>query len=418
MKDLRVLVNMTSFEFNKIKESINSNLSYLDRREEIFSNFIKNGFPNKRIEDWKFSDLKQIITTNFENIDFSKKEEQSNIEENFTFDLEHNKIVFINGIISKIDFSYEDEKKIIVEQNSNLEKELSENSLLNLNTAFVSNYTKILVKSGYQFKKPLILFNYLSNDLNNIGLNTRLDIDIENNASLNIINISNENLNNNFLNFRQKINIGKNSILKNYSLDINENSNFKYSFKDINLEKNSHLEYFILSKGSKFSKHDINCSLNNEYGSVVLNGIIDLNDERHHEIKTKINHNEENCKSYQLIKSVLNDNSKGVYQGKIYVDSKAQKTDGYQLSRALLLSDEVEFNAKPELEIYADDVKCSHGSTSGNIDENSIFYLMSRGLSYEQSKKLLTNGFLNEVIEKITNEDVKSLVKEFIGITE
>ena len=75
-------------------------------------------------------------------------------------------------------------------------------------------------------------------------------------------------------------------------------------------------------------------------------------------------------------------------------------------------------NAKPELEIYADDVKCSHGSTSGNIDENSIFYLMSRGLSYEQSKKLLTNGFLNEVIEKITNEDVKSLVKEFIGITE
>ena len=215
-----------------------------------------------------------------------------------------------------------------------------------------------------------------------------------------------------------KINIGKNSILKNYSLDTNENSNFRYSYKDIYLEKNSHLEYFILSKGSKFSKHDINCSLNNEYGSVVLNGIIDVNDEKHHEIKTKINHNEENCKSYQLIKSVLNDNSKGVYQGKIYVDSKAQKTDGYQLSRALLLSDEVEFNAKPELEIYADDVKCSHGSTSGNIDENSIFYLMSRGLSYEQSKKLLTNGFLNEVIEKITNEDVKSLVKEFLGIVE
>ena len=324
---------------------------------------------------------------------FTKKEEQSNIDENFTFDLEHNKIVFINGTISKIDFSYEDEKKIVLEQNSNLENELSENSLLNLNTAFVSNYTKILVRSGYQFKKPLILFNYLTNDLNNNGLNTRVDINLEDDTSLNIINVSNENLNNNFLNFRQKINIGKNSILKNYSLDINKNSNFKYSFKDINLEKNSHLEYFILSKGSKFSKHDINCSLNNEYGSVILNGIIDLNDERHHEIKTKINHNEENCKSYQLIKSVLNDNSKGVYQGKIYVDSRAQKTDGYQLSRALLLSDEVEFNAKPELEIYADDVKCSHGSTSGNIDENSIFYLMSRGLSYEQSKKLLTNGF-------------------------
>ena len=112
----------------------------------------------------------------------------------------------------------------------------------------------------------------------------------------------------------------------------------------------------------------------------------------------------------------MNDDSKGVYQGKIFVDPKAQKTDGYQLSRALLLNENVEFNAKPELEIYADDVKCSHGSTSGNIDENSIFYLMSRGLSYSDSKKLLTNGFLNEVIEKITNENIKNFIKKISGI--
>ena len=410
--------NNIKLNFENYLNEKNFSSSQKEIKEISFNNFIKNGFPNKRLEDWKFSDLKQIITTNFEDINFSKKEEKSNIDKNFIVDIEHNKIVFIDGIISKIDFSYEDEQQVVVEQNSDLEKELSRNSLLNLNTAFVSNYTKILVKSGYQFKKPLILFNYLSNNLNNVGINIRLDIKLEDDALLNIINISNENLNNNFLNFRQKINIGKNSILKNYSLDINENSNFKYSFKDISLEKNSHLEYFILSKGSKFLKHDINCSLNNEYGSVVLNGIIDLDDKKHHEIKTNINHNEENCKSYQLIKSVLNENSKGIYQGKIYVNSKAQKTDGYQLSRALLLSDEVEFNAKPELEIYADDVKCSHGSTSGNVDEDSIFYLMSRGLSYEQSKKLLTNGFLNEVIEKISNNEVKSLVKKLMGINE
>tara|TARA_E500000331_G_scaffold275801_1_gene268281 strand:+ start:496 stop:1734 length:1239 start_codon:yes stop_codon:yes gene_type:complete len=410
--------NNIKLNFESYLNEKNFTSSQKEIKEINFDNFIKNGFPNRRIEDWKFSDLKKIITNNFENIDFSKKEAQLNIDENLIGDLEHNKITFINGAISNIDFSYENEDKIIVEQNLNLENELSKNTLLNLNTAFVSNYTKILVKKGYQFKKPLVLFNYLSRDLSNSGLNTRLDINLEDEASLNIINISNENLNNNFLNFRQKINIGKNSILKNYSLDINETSNIKYSFKDINLEKNSHLEYFILSKGSKFAKHDINCSLNDEYGSVVINGIIDLNDKKHHEIKTIINHNEENCKSYQLIKSVLNDSAKGVYQGKIYVNSKAQKTDGYQLSRALLLSNEVEFNAKPELEIYADDVKCSHGSTSGNIDENSIFYLMSRGLSYAQSKKLLTNGFLNEVIEKITNEDVKLLVKKLTGITE
>jgi len=387
-------------------------------KEKNFNKFIEQGFPTKRIEDWKFSDLNQIISTSFENLDFSKKDNQSSIDDDFVNEFEHNKIFFVNGNISKIDFSYENEEKIILNHNLELDKELNDNALLNLNNAFVSNYIKITVGKGYQFQKPLILYNYLTSDLDSCGLNMRLDINLEEDTSLNVINISNENIKNNFLNFRQKINIGKNSVLKNYSLDVNPTSNIKYSFKDIDLDKNSHLEYFILSKGSKFAKHDINCSLNNEYGSVVLNGIIDLDKKKHHEIKTLINHNEENCKSYQLIKSVLNENSKGVYQGKIYVNSKAQKTDGYQLSRALLLNENVEFNAKPELEIYADDVKCSHGSTSGNIDENSIFYLMSRGLSHAQSKRLLTNGFLNEVIEKITNEDVKSLVKKLTDIQE
>ncbi|MDC0897838.1 Fe-S cluster assembly protein SufD [Candidatus Pelagibacter sp.] len=387
-------------------------------KEKNFNKFLEQGFPNKRIEDWKFSDLNQIISTNFENLAFSKKDNQSSIDINFINEFDHNKIVFVDGKISKVDFSCENEDKISLEKDLELDSELNENVLLNLNTAFLSKYIKITINKGYQFKKPLILYNYLTPDLESHCFNMRLDINLEDDASVDVLNISNKNIKNNFLNFRQKISIGKNSVLKNYNLDINPTSNIKYSFKDISLDKNSHLEYFIYSKGSKFAKHDINCSLNNDYGSVTLNGIIDLDNKKHHEIKTVINHNKENCKSYQLIKSVLSDNSKGVYQGKIYVNSVAQKTDGYQLSRALLLNEDVEFNAKPELEIYADDVKCSHGSTSGNIDENSIFYLMSRGLSHSQSKKLLTNGFLNEVIEKITNEDVKSLIKKLTGIKE
>ena len=387
-------------------------------KEKSFNRFIEQGFPNKRIEDWKFSDLNQIISANFENLDFSKKNIDKSIDVNFINEFEHNKIIFVDGNISKIDFSYEDKDRFSLKHDLELDEQLNENALLNLNTAFLSSYIKFTVRKGYQFQKPLILYNYLTSDLVSHGLNLRMDINLEDGSSLDIVNIANQNAKNNFLNFRQKINIGKNSVLKNYSLDISPTSNIKYSFNDINLDKNSHLEYFILSKGSKFAKHDINCSLNNDHGSVSLNGIIDLDNEKHHEIKTSINHNEENCKSYQLIKSVLNENSKGVYQGKIYVNSKAQKTDGYQLSRALLLNDDVEFNAKPELEIYADDVKCSHGSTSGNIDENSIFYLMSRGLSHAQSKKLLTNGFLNEVIEKISNKNIKSLIKKLTGIQE
>jgi Fe-S cluster assembly protein SufD len=387
-------------------------------KEKSFNRFIEQGFPNKRIEDWKFSDLNQIISANFENLDFSKKNIDKSVDVDFINEFEHNKIIFVDGNISKIDFNHEDKDKFSLKHDLELDEQLNENALLNLNTAFLSSYIKFTVKKGYQFKKPLILYSYLTSDLVSHGLNMRMDVNLEDGSSLDIVNIANQNAKNNFLNFRQKINIGKNSVLKNYSLDVNATSNIKYFFNDINLDKNSHLEYFILSKGSKFAKHDINCSLNNDHGSVSLNGIIDLDNEKHHEIKTSINHNEENCKSYQLIKSVLNENSKGVYQGKIYVNSKAQKTDGYQLSRALLLNDDVEFNAKPELEIYADDVKCSHGSTSGNIDENSIFYLMSRGLSHAQSKKLLTNGFLNEVIEKISNKNIKSLIKKLTGIQE
>ena len=404
--------------FEKSLKEGNFSSSQKDIKEKNFNKFIEQGFPNKRIEDWKFSDLNQIISTNFENLDFSKKDDQSSIDVDFIHEFEHNKIVFINGSVSKIDLSYENENKIILNQDFELDEDLSKNVLINLNTAFLNNSIKITVNKGYKFQKPLILYNYLTSDLDSHGLNMRLDINLEDDTSLDVINISNESLKSNFLNFRQKINISKNSVLKNYSLDINPTSNIKYLYKDINLDQNSHLEYFILSKGSKFAKHDINCSLNNNHGSIALNGIIDLDDKKHHEIKTVINHNEENCKSYQLIKSVLSEKSKGIYQGKIYVNSKAQKTDGYQLSRALLLNDDVEFNAKPELEIYADDVKCSHGSTSGNIDENSIFYLMSRGLSHEQSKKLLTNGFLNEAVEKITNMDVKSLIKKLTGIQE
>ena len=126
----------------------------------------------------------------------------------------------------------------------------------------------------------------------------------------------------------------------------------------------------------------------------------------------------ENTKSYQLIKSVLEDSSRAVYQGKIFVNSKAQKTDGYQLSKAILLNKDSEFNAKPELEIYADDVKCSHGSASGSLNEESIFYLMSRGLNYQQSRELLINGFLLDVVEKITDPEVKNLIKNMIGIKE
>ena len=226
----------------------------------------------------------------------------------------------------------------------------------------------------------------------------------------------NDGAENNFINIFYNFDLKENAILKNYKIDKVQNKNIRYSYNNIEQDDNSVSETFILSSGSNFSKNEINCNLKGEYSSAFVNGIFSLNDEQHHEVRTIINHLVENTKSYQLIKSVLGKNSKSAYQGKIFVDSKAQKTDGYQLSKAILLDETSEFNAKPELEIYADDVKCSHGSASGSLDENSIFYLMSRGLNYQQSKELLINGFLLDVVEKITDTEIKNLVKNMIGL--
>ncbi|MEK9690426.1 MAG: Fe-S cluster assembly protein SufD [Pelagibacteraceae bacterium] len=399
------------------KEKFNE--SQINYKKINLENFFKKGFPNKRQEDWKFSDLNQIIETNIKNLNYiSEIDNKDNIEQKPIKDFDHNKIFIVNGQIVKSDLTHEDENKIMISEDQSIEEDDQKNSLLNLNNALVVKNYKIYVSDNYLAKKPLIIYHNVLENIKSSLVSLRLDIDLGKNSSLKVINIFNERSNNNLINIRQKINISENSILEKFILDQNENNNIRYAHTDINLQKNSHLELFILSKGSKFLKNDVICSLNDDHGSIALNGIINLNDTKHHEIKTVINHNEENCKSYQLIKTVLNDQSKSVYQGKIYVNSKAQKTDGYQLSRALLLNQQTEFNAKPELEIYADDVKCSHGSTSGNLDENSIFYLMSRGLSLSQSKELLINGFLQEVAEKISDKQIQQLVKIIMGIQE
>ena len=131
-----------------------------------------------------------------------------------------------------------------------------------------------------------------------------------------------------------------------------------------------------------------------------------------------ITHNAPNCTSGQNFRSILKGKSKGVFNGKTIVKQKAQKTNSSQSNKNLLISKDALMYSNPQLEIYADDVKCSHGSTSGNLDEDSIFYLMSRGLSHQQSKELLINGFLMDAVEKITDLEIKNLIKDMMGVVE
>ena len=408
-------------DFDKIVKTSKVSEKEVNLRKGFLSKFIENGFPNRKHEDWKFLDISQIIKKNIGKLSFFNDYSITNKFDPTVFvdSLEHNKIVFVNGKIEKIDFSYEDQNKI--EINEEIEKNItfdSKNSLIDLNRAFTNKVLKILVKKNYSLKKPLIIYHLINNKINSKNINLRLDFVLEQNSCLRVVDFFSESTNKNFVNIFYNFDLKKDSILKNYKLDKFRNNNLVYSFNNIEQGNNSVSETFVLSSGSDYFKNEVNSNLKGEYSCAFINGIFSLKENQQHEIRSTINHLVENTKSYQLIKSVLGKNSKSAYQGRIFVNSKAQKTDGYQLSKAILLDETSEFNAKPELEIYADDVKCSHGSASGSLNENSIFYIMSRGINYQQAKELLIDGFLLDVVEKITDTEIKILVKNIVGLKE
>ena len=406
-------------DFDKFISMSNFSNEEIKLKKEALDNFLKNGFPSRKLENWKFSDINQIIQKNIGELtfynDYNIKNEIN--DEIFIKEIEHNKIVIVNGKVERLSFEYEESDKINLTTLENFNQNPNDdNSLLSLNNSFSNKIHNILVKKNYSFKKPLIIYQITNEKVSNTNINFQLNFELEENSSIKIINLSDDNSEKNFINNLFNFNLGKNSILKNYKIDKKSNTNIKYDYSSITQKENSISETFIFSSGSDYIKNEVNCNLEGQYSSAFINGIHLLSKNKHHEIRTNTNHLYENTKSYQLIKSVIDDSSKSVYQGKIYVDSKAQKTDGYQLSKAVLLNEQAEFNAKPELEIYADDVKCSHGSASGSLDEDSIFYLMSRGLDQKTAKKLLINGFLLDVVEKITDEEIKKLLKNMIGL--
>ena len=397
-----------------------------DIRIKNFNIFQKKGFPSKKEESWKYTDLKRILYNNLNKLEVpnNKKTSQYNSEwllKNF----QHNQIILVNGDFVSSTFSFEAKDKIkiiplktVLKDKKDFEKirdffNDQKNSLTSLNHALVHDGILLEIEDNYSFNKPLVIYNFFNKSSENKIINNKCFISLGKNSKLNVLECYKaEDSIKYFNNTIHHYSIHKNSILKKFSINENLDNSYYYHLTNVKSYSNSIFENFVFSSGSSFLKNEIHCDLLESFASCFINGLIFLSNEQHHELKTNVNHRYEHCKSSQLVKSVLLDKSCGTYQGKIYVEKDAQKTDGYQLSKALVLSENSAFNSKPELEIYADDVKCSHGSTTGNIDQNSIFYLMSRGLSKEQANKMLVEGFLNEAIETITDLNIKSLISK------
>ncbi len=172
----------------------------------------------------------------------------------------------------------------------------------------------------------------------------------------------------------------------------------------IKAARDSNYNGFSLNTGGKLTRHEIHAMLEGENIDMHINGLNMLSGEQHGDTTILIEHKAPHCNSHQFYRSLLDDSARCVFQGKVHVHQIAQKTDAYQLSNALLLSPTAEMDVKPELEIYADDVKCSHGSTIGQLDDDPLFYLRSRGLTEAQARMLLLEAFVNEIVDSIGDE--------------
>ena len=413
-----------NLKFEEFKKN-NFCLKELDNiRVKSFKKFEAKGFPTKKQEHWKYTDLRNIIDNNFQDLQIFNEEIALKYNNDLLIkDFEHNKIVLLNGNFIESNFAFENEKKINIKSLKNIFENKTDfdkikdyfsdeqNSMISLNHALANDGIILEIDDNYSFNKPLVIYNLFDQNAFNKIINNKIFISLGEESNLSVVDFFRcENDVKYFNNTIHNYTIKKNSSLKKFSINDALNNSYNYNSVKVKSYSNSSFENFLLSLGPNLIKNEIHCSLLENYSSCLINGVMLLKGNQHHELKTNVNHKYENCKSSQLIKSVLLDKSNGTYQGKIYVDKRAQKTNGYQLSKALVLSENSEFNSKPELEIYADDVKCSHGSTTGNIDENSIFYLMSRGLKRDQANKMIVEGFLNEVIETINNTDIKTFI--------
>ena len=400
--------------FDTFIKNFKTNDTDLEFRKRSINHFLQNGYPGVKNEDWKYSpltkDLKKFIKFNISK-SLSNELPKSHIEE-----FEHYRIVFYDGNLVSTSILIDGLK---IEKNSNYLKSIKKegkNPVLNLNNAFAENGYLIEIEKNTKINKPVVIYYYYSNHFKSNYFGYKNFILLNENSSISLYEKPiYENDTAYLTTSNTEIFLSRNSVLKKFDNNISNKNSTIYNFVKRNLDEDSYFESFNFSKNINSRRDETIINLNGKNSFASVNAIQLLHQDCSHEIKLLMNHNEENTKSSQFIKTALYDQSNSSFQGKIFVDSKAQKTDGYQLSRALLLSDNAKFFSKPELEIYADDVKCSHGSSSGNIDDESIFYLRSRGINEKDAKDMMIKGFLAEVIDKITDKNFQTKFYQQLG---
>ncbi|MEJ6547512.1 MAG: Fe-S cluster assembly protein SufD [Flavobacteriaceae bacterium] len=403
-----------------------------DIRSAAIKVFENQGFPTKKEEAWKYTSLKAIEKINFSIFPReSAPLEYKEVKQYFLQEMDTYKIVFVDGIFSSylsetthqgIDVCLmsaaltKDMYKPVIEAYFNKIASVDEN-LTALNTAFSKEGAFIHIPKNTQAMKPIEIIHFATGAYADIMLQPRNLVVVEENSEVQIME-RHQSLSTNavFTNAVTEIYADKRAIVDFYKVQNDLHTASLVDNTYIDQRDRSIVKVHTFSFGGKLTRNNLNFYQNGERIDSTMKGVTIIGDGQLVDHHTLVHHRQPNCESHQDYKGIYDGNSTGVFNGKIVVDRLAQKTNAFQQNNNLLIADKASINTKPQLEIFADDVKCSHGCTIGQIDQEAMFYLQSRGIGQKEAQALLMYAFANNVLESVRIPELKKRINALIAM--
>lgn len=401
-----------------------------DVRSEAIKQFETEGFPTRRDEAWKYTSLNSILKHDYSV--FPKRDNQvayTDIKKYFIHDIDTYKIVFIDGLYSShfsetthdgVDICLmsaaltKPKYRPVIENYFN--KVATRDGLSSLNTAFSHEGAYIHIPKNKSVAKPIQIIHFSTGNESAVMLQPRNLIVVDENSHVQIIERHQSLTDNPVLtNSVTEIFADKRAIIDYYKI---QNDNENASLIDstfIDQKQESFASVHTFSFGGKLTRNNLRFYQNGERIDSTLKGVTIIGNKQHVDHNTLVHHIEPNCESHQDYQGIFGDSSTGVFNGKVYVNKEAQKTNAFQANNNILLSDKATINTKPQLEIFADDVKCSHGCTVGQLDESAIFYMQSRGIPEKEARALLMYAFGNSVLSSVKIPEIKQRITTIIA---
>jgi len=399
-----------------------------DLRIKAFNDFKATGLPSKKWEEWQFTDFSLIEKGNFR---LSREKDLPPIPKHIPGRIPNTYLIFIiNGhyqpklsevpnevLISTGLEHFQSNPKLYSFENKSVGVSGSSNPFISLNTSMMNSGLPIYIQNNVRLSKPIQII-YLTTELSDALMNLpRFVFHLGEKSEATIIEhyIGSTPISY-FTNSVTTIEIENNAHLNHVLIQEDSSASSLTANTDYILHHESELNTNSISLGGSLYRHNIKLNFKEKGSSANLNGLSLIEDKQHHDQHVIIEHSSNACQSNQLFKYILSDKASGVFNGKVVVKEKTKQTDASQSNKNLVLSPSALMNANPQLEIYADDVKCSHGSTTGQIDHEALFYLRSRGLNKKRAMELIVEGFAGDVIQSIQNLDTKEYVNDKVSL--